>query len=397
MCISTTSWWRRSTAIDAALQVVLAPRKLSLERFVEWAPDHLQPTDQVVLEATTNAWTLYDQLTPLVQEVKIAHPLLVKLMSSARVKTDTRDTLHLARLLAAGLIPAVWVPPAPVRELRVLVAHRQRLVRQRTQSANRLHSVLHAHQIAPPAGRLGSAGQQAWWDQLPLSPVERLRVQQDLTLLQTAERLILTVDAELTRLSTLDPWKELAPFLMQLPGFAVVTSMTVLAAIGDITRFPSAKKLVGYSGLGASVHAAGQTHHTGPITKQGRRELRTMLVEAAWSAVEHHPYWQVEFARLVPSLGKGKAIVAIARKLLVVVWQVLTHQVADRHADRPMVIRKLQRWGASHGLANRQGLSSGAFARQLLDRLGLGAAAAPVAPSGEGGGETRPLAAAAGS
>src|SRR5262249_28956534 len=115
-------------AVDAAQQVVLAPRKLSLERLALWAPDHLTQRDQVVLEATANAWTLYDQLAPLVQEVKIAHPLLVKLISAARVKTDTRDTLHLARLLAAGLIPEVWVPPAPVRELRVLVAHRQRLV-----------------------------------------------------------------------------------------------------------------------------------------------------------------------------------------------------------------------------------------------------------------------------
>ena len=383
-------------AIAAAQQVVLAPRKLSLERFAQWAPEHLTVRDQVVLEATTNAWTLYDQLAPLVQEVKMAHPLLIKLMSSARVKTDTRDTLHLARLLAAGLIPEVWVPPPPVRELRVLVAHRQRLVRQRTQAANRLHSVLHAHQIVPPAGRLGSAGQEAWWDQIPLSAVERLRVQQDLTLLQTVERLIVTVDAELTRLSTRDPWKELAPFLVQLPGFAVVTSMTVLAAIGDITRFPSAKKLVGYSGLGAGVHASGQTHHTGPITKQGRRELRTMLVEAAWSAVDHHPYWHAAFERLVPSLGKGKAIVAIARKLLVVVWHVLTHHAADRHADRPMVTRKLQRWGAAHGLATQQGLTSGAFARQLLDRLGL-AAAADKAPHGLEGGETQPLMAASGS
>ena len=359
-------------AIDAAQQVVLTPRTLSLERFAAWAPEHLQPTDQVVLEATTNAWTLYDQLAPLVQEVKIAHPLLIKLISSARVKTDRRDTLQLARLLAAGLIPTVWVPPAPVRALRMLVAHRQRLVRQRTQAANRLHSVLHAHQIAPPPGRLGSSEPQAWWDQLELPALERLRVQQDRTILQTVERLIAAVDAEVTRLSTQDPWQALAPFLMQLPGFAVVTSMTVLAAIGDITRFPSAKKLVGYSGLGASVHASGQTHHTGPITKQGRRELRTVLVEAAWSAVTHHPFWKAQFQRLVPSLGKGKAIVAIARKLLVVVWQVLTHQAADQHADRPMVTRKMQRWGASHGLATSAGLSRGTFAQQVLDRLGLG-------------------------
>src|SRR5690348_14711698 len=288
-------------AIDAALQVVLAPRKLSLERFVAWAPEHLQLTDQVVLEATTNAWTLYDLLAPWVQQVKIAHPLLVKLISAARVKTDTRDTLHLARLLAAGLIPAVWVPPPPVRELRMLVAHRQRLVRQRTQAANRLHSVLHAHQIAPPPGRLGSSESPTWWDQLELPAVERLRVQQDWTILQTVERLIAEVDAELTRLSRQDPWQELVPFVLHLPGFAVITTMTVLAAIGDITRFPSAKKLVGYSGLGASVHASGQTYHTGPITKQGRRELRTVLVEAAWSAVTHHPFWKAEFERLVPS------------------------------------------------------------------------------------------------
>jgi transposase IS116/IS110/IS902 family protein len=166
-----------------------------------------------------------------------------------------------------------------------------------------------SHQITPPAGRLGNAGQPTWWEHLELPTSERLRVLQDLTLLQTVERLIVTVDAELTRLSTQDPWKELAPFLMHLPGFAVVTSMTLLAAIGDIARFPSAKKLVGYSGLGASVHASGQTYRTGPITKPGRRELRTVLVEAAWSAVDHHAHWHMEFERLVPSLGKGQAIV----------------------------------------------------------------------------------------
>jgi transposase len=232
-------------AIDAAQQVVLAPRTLSLERFAPWAPEHLPPTDRVVLQATATAWTLYDQLAPLVQEVQSAHPLLVKLMSAARVKTDTPDTLHLAQLLAAGRIPAVWVPPAPVREWRLLVAHRQRLVRHRTQAANRLHSVRHARQIAPPPGRLGSAGQETWWDQLALASVERVRVQQDRTLLQPVEGLIATVDAERARLSTQAPWRALAPLLMPLPGFAVVTAMTVLAAIGDMPRFASAKNLVG--------------------------------------------------------------------------------------------------------------------------------------------------------
>jgi hypothetical protein len=136
--------------------------------------------------------------------------------------------------------------------------------------------------------------------------------------------------------------------------------------------------------LGASVHASGQTYHTGPITKQGRRELRTVLVETAWSAVTHQPFWKAEFERRVPSLGTGKAIVAIARKLLVVVGQVLTHQAADRHADRPMVTRKLQRWGAAHGLATSAGLSRGTFAQQVLDRLGLGGGDTLVAHAGAG-------------
>ena len=90
-------------------------------------------------------------------------------------------------------------------------------------------------------------------------------------------------------------------------------------------------------------------------------------------------------------------MVAIARKLLVVVWHVLTHQVADRQADRPMVTRKVPRWGAFPGLAAQQGLSSGAFARQLLERLRLTTAGVPAAPSAAEGGGTLPCTAAVGS
>jgi transposase len=85
--------------------------------------------------------------------VTVAHPLAVKLISAARVKTDARDTIKLARLLAANLIPSVWVPPLVVRELRALIAHRKRLVKQRTQARNRLHGVLQRHNLIPPQGK----------------------------------------------------------------------------------------------------------------------------------------------------------------------------------------------------------------------------------------------------
>ena len=92
----------------------------------------MNASDAVVLEATANAWVLYDQLTRLSGSVTVAHPLAVKLITAARVKTDARDTIKLARLLAANLLPAVWVPPIAVREVRALVAHRKRLVKQRS-------------------------------------------------------------------------------------------------------------------------------------------------------------------------------------------------------------------------------------------------------------------------
>src|SRR5262249_45036919 len=98
-------------AIAAAQQIVLPPRQRSRERFAQWAPEQLTQRDQGVLEATGNAWTRYDPLAPLVGEVKSAPPLLVQLLSAARVKPDTRDPLHLARLLAAGLIPEAWLAP----------------------------------------------------------------------------------------------------------------------------------------------------------------------------------------------------------------------------------------------------------------------------------------------
>ncbi|MBU0492393.1 MAG: transposase [Chloroflexi bacterium] len=99
--------------------------------------------------------------------------------------------------------------------------------------------------------------------------------------------------------------------------------------------------------LGASVHDSGQTHQTGHITKQGRKDLRWALVQAAWTAVNHDPHWHTQFERLAARPGKPKAIVAIARKLLVVVWQVLTQRAADRHADPDRVARKLMVWSDS--------------------------------------------------
>jgi hypothetical protein len=148
--------------------------------------------------------------------------------------------------------------------------------------------------------------------------------------------------------------------------------MTILSAIGDISRFANPKKLVGYSGLGVRVYSSGDTHRSGRITKSGRPELRTALIEAAWTAVQHDPFWRNQFELLAARRGNGRAIVAIARKMLVVVWYVLTRREADRHADIHAVARRLMRWGAYHRVASSLGLKRTAFVRRELDRLQIG-------------------------
>src|SRR5215210_7971776 len=136
--------------------IVLRPRQVPLAQFEVWAQRHLRPTDQVVLEATTNTWDLYDLLMPLVARVVVADPAKTKAKIAAPVKTDTRDTIEMAKLLASNSVPTVWVPPPHVRALRALIAHRQRLVRQRTAAKNRLHAVVHRHNLVPPDGDLFS-------------------------------------------------------------------------------------------------------------------------------------------------------------------------------------------------------------------------------------------------
>jgi len=369
-------------AVNLNKDIILKPRRVNFTHFETWIAKNLRPTDETVLEATTNAWHIHDLLVDKVARVVVAHPYHVKLIAAAAVKTDKRDTLTLARLLAANMIPEVWVPPQVVRDLRALIAHRQRLVSQRTAAKNRLQSVLHRRNLLPPAGAAFSKDNHEWWLKLDLPSSEKLRIKQDLAIINYLNPLLDEVEAELKRLSVTDPWRELVPFLIQLPGIGLIKAMTILSAIGEIERFTSAKKLVGYAGLGGRVHASGKTYRTGSITKQGRKELRSAMVEAAWSAVRSHPHWQAEFERLRYRIGDKKAIVTIGRKLLVVVWHVLTKREADKYALPEKVAAKMQLYGWQLGPDYRGGLTPGQFTRYQLLTLNLGHNLDAIYPGG---------------
>jgi len=135
-------------------------------------------------------------------------------------------------------------------------------------------------------------------------------VQLDLEIIAHLETQKARIDQKLAKLSDTQSWADEMAFLMQILGYGLLTSMILLAAVGDITRFSHPKKLVGYAGLGAGVHVSGQKHLQKAITKEGRKELRWALVQAAWAAVRSAPYWKAQYQRLTKLKHPNKAIVA---------------------------------------------------------------------------------------
>jgi len=354
---------------NAKQEWVMPPRRISMAKFRGWAAANLHAGDALVLETTTNVWDIYDIVAPLTTRTVVAHAGAVRQIAEARVKTDKEDVKRLIRLLIADIVPEVWVPPVEVRELRGMISYRQRLVKMGTMVRNRLQSLLHRHNMLLPKGKLLDA---TWWQEQKMSTLEKMQIQQELAMLEELDRHKREVDAELGRQCLREPRGKQAVRLLQLPGFGVVMTMIVLSAIGDIQRFESAKKLVGYSGLGAGVHDSGKEHIEKRITKSGRKELRWALVEAAWQAIRISPYWKEQYEKYLRRMRKpNQAIVVIARKLLVAVWQVLTKEETDLHASEEDLAYKMLvlSWDLDESV--RMGLTYKQFAKYALMKLGI--------------------------
>jgi len=352
---------------------VLRPRKVQMSRFPEWVQKNLKPTDALVLESTSNAWEIYDLISPLVAKAVVANPLKVGQIAGAKVKTDKLDVERLLILLIADIVPEVWVPPHHVRDLRALISHRWRIHKQIAMTKNRLHSFIHRFNLIPPAGPLFSEKNLSWWQEQEFSSMVRLQIEQDLLILEHLTAHKEAVHQELACLSNRKPWSKDVVFLMQLPGLGVVLSMTVLSAIGEITRFENAKNLVGYAGLGAGIHSSGLKHQGKGITKAGRKELRWAMVEAAWGAVRSDSHWKDQYEQL-KKRGKhsNAAIVAIARKLLVSIWHMLAKGESHRHSTEEDLAYKMLIWSQRMDEEALRGMTRQQFAKYGLLRLGKG-------------------------
>jgi transposase len=362
-------------------QVVLEPVRIEHADLEVWLVKNIEPTDYVVIESTTNAWHIYDLLEPLAEKVVVANPIKVKQIAQARVKTDIRDTLILARMLAANMIPEVWVPPVHVRNLRYLLSQRRHLVGMHTQTVNRMHSVAHRHHLSHARGKRFNEKNTKWQGGEELSDSEKFQLELDMSTKEHLAEQTEKITKKLACLSHQKPWAESMMYLTQLPGFGVIMGMTVLAAIGDITRFETSKHLVSYSGLNSGLEQSGVKLRGKKITKEGRKDLRWAMVEVARRAVKSDPLWKHRFIELCRRMHKNQAIVAIARRLLELVWYVslapparagVSRKQAYRNFSHERIAYKYLTWSWQLDEADRDGLTRQQFTRYYLMKLGIG-------------------------
>ena len=309
--------------------------------------------DRVVLEATGNALAIARLIEPHVGEVVLANARQLKAISHARVKTDKVDARVLADLLAADLIPPVWVGDERVRMLRRLVSRRRGLVKRRTQVKNEISAVLHRNlKGRPPASDPFGRKGRIWLAAQELPADERLTV-------DAALRQLDFLGAELAEIDRLVAVQaqgdEDVRRLLTVPGVDVTTAVTLIAVIGDARRFPTSRQLVGYLGLHPRVRQSGsEPARHGRLSKEGSAAARHVLVEAAWTAARSPGPLHAFAARVAARRGRQVAAVAVARKLCVLCWCLLTRGEDYAFARPSMVRRKLRRLELAAGTPLRK-------------------------------------------
>ena len=282
----------------------------------------------VAFEAAFGWSWLADLLEDYGFEAHLVHPLRCKAIASARLKNDKVDAAILAQLLRADLLPEAWIAPAKVRQLRAVLRHRISLVRLGTQLRNRIHAVAADHGYDRPASYWTGPG-RGWLAELDLPATSREIVTDCLAVIDALAVLTGRLDGELHQHAKADPRVKA---LRTLPGVGEFTALVMVAEIGDITRFPNARKLASWAGLTPTVRGSDLKVRHGHISKQGSAWLRWVMNQAAQTA-KRSPEFAATYSSIAKRRGKKIATIAVSRKLLTRAWHLLSEvQAADASA-----------------------------------------------------------------
>ena len=281
-------------------------------------------SQQIVLALEpVSQWYYYaDLLESLGVKVHLTHPKKVKAISD-KVKTDKIDSETLCELIRVGWLPEAYLSPPNVRNWKEQTRFRSSLINLRTQIRNKIHAILHKHAYQCEYTNLFGKSGRMWLESLEFNEPFNRSIQEYLALYDNLTNRI--NDAEKIIVNTVKNHPQ-AVLLTTIPGISYITALTIIAEIGDIQRFPSAKKLMGYSGLVPSTYSSGDRTRHGRITKTGSKWLRYIMIETAHHQVrcKKKPGFGWYYRKLKERHGSKTAAVATARKLLAVIWAVLT-------------------------------------------------------------------------
>ena len=276
---------------------------------------------RVCLEMMSGAVWVRDRLQLAGWEVQVADARKVKQVAPLAAKTDRVDARVLAELCRRDLVPALWVPSLDERALRERLKRRTHLIRMRTMASNRIHGLLTQWGLKVPLSRLREADGLDLLETRGVPEVWRRSVAEGLAVIDYLDARIVPLDGELRPLARADDRVRL---LVSVPGVGELLGLTLIAEIGDIARFPTPRKLIGYSGLTPIVRQSGQSSRTGPLSKAGSKTLRWAAIEAAQSAWRPSNPWHPLYSDVKQRTGKANpAKAAVARKVLIAVWHVL--------------------------------------------------------------------------
>jgi transposase len=282
----------------------------------------LPEKSQIAIEACGYEAWLCDLAESCGLDVHLAHPLKTKAIAEAKIKTDKIDAITLAQLLSADLLPEAYFAPQEIRERRYLLRFRQYLVKQQTSVKNRIHSIVDRLGLERPkiTDLFSPVGIQ-WLTQLELSDIYGKALTEHLAILSFTKEQIKKIEKQIALILKDDP---LADILETVPGIGKFSAFLLLAEIGPIERFNSPDRLCAYAGLVPSVHQSGKTEYYGSITKQGNKFIRWILIEASQRAIKQDPGLLSFHSRIEFKKGRNTATVAVARKLLTYIYQVLS-------------------------------------------------------------------------
>ena len=229
------------------------------------------------------------------------------------MKTDAVDAKTLAHLLRTGLLPEAYIAPPELRDLRDLLRHRATLVHLRTSIKNRVHALLARQGILPEHSDLFGTAGRAYLAGLALPDGPRRRLDSLITLISDFDREITQTTSEIDQRAKAD---ERVKLLCQIRGIGPYIAMLIIAEIGEVKRFPTAKHLCQWAGLTPTVRSSDGKARLGHISRQGSTILRWALCEAAQHTPTGGGPLRAQYERIAKRRGSKIARVAIARQIL---------------------------------------------------------------------------------